>query len=134
MLKIQHIFCIYNINAVICFYNDVHLISKIVKMSDIAIPYEGKNTPPAIDDRLAAYINSLIDIKIERVKKETQVGARFVTRSQIILEFNRRFYEKGVRNGFLNPIALDGRNAEHHIYRTEYEAYLRHLQLNRNNH
>ena len=103
-------------------------------MSEITTPYERKNAPPAIDDHLAAYINSLIDIKIEKVKKEGQVGNRFITRSQIILEFNRRFYEKGVRDGFLNPISLDGRNAEHHIYRTEYEAYLRHLQLNRNIH
>lgn len=113
----------------ICFIRAVYSYVKINKMSEIATPYKRK-TPIEIPEELKAYINGLIDLKIER-EKNLLVGSRFITRSQIIRELSRRLYEKGVREGFLNPISDDGRNAQHHVFRAEYEAFLKHLQVKR---
>ena len=133
MLKEQQVFGIYGIIAVICYNNDACLRTNINKMSEIAIESHKKNAILPFDENLTAYINGLIEAKIEKLKKENQVGGRLITRTQIVKETSRRLYEKGVREGPLNPIADEGRNAQHYIYRSEYDAFLRHLQMRRNN-
>lgn len=84
-------------------------------------------TPLQIDEHLAAYINSLIDIKIAKIMDD--VKPRFVTRQQIIQEIGRKGYEEGIRTGRLTPLAVSGRNSKIRINRREYEAYLTFLSI-----
>lgn len=107
-------------------------------MSGIAIGEIEKNQLKVaniiLDEGVMAFINSLIDLKLEKIQKSNLVGQRLVTRTMIVKETSRRIYEQGVRDGFLNPIAGEGRNAQHYVFRTEYDAYLKHLSINRNIH
>jgi len=80
-----------------------------------------------IDEQLAAFINGLIDKKIEVVMDN--ISPRFVTRSQAMKEIGRKAYEEGIRTGLLTPIANAGRNAKIRIRRREYEMYIDSLAL-----
>lgn len=112
----------------ICCTNTVTYRVKLNKMSDIAIASLEKSIP----DDLKAYINGLVDMKVEKAVQRHKVGGGFVTRTEIVLETSRRMYDYGVRKKLLNPIAIEGTNAQHYVFRTEYEAFLRHLQIKRN--
>ncbi len=112
----------------ICCTNTVTYRSKLNKMSDIAIASLEKLIP----DDLKAYINGLVEIKLEKAVGQHTPGRRMITRTQCILETNRRFYDEGVRSGFLNPSRGKGRNSEHFLYLTEWDAYFRSRQFKRN--
>ncbi len=97
-------------------------------MSELPTVYLEKIIP----DDLKAYINGLVEMKVERAVGQHTPGKRMITRTQCILETNRRFYDEGVRSGFLNPSRGKGRNSEHFLYLTEWDAYFRSRQFKRN--
>lgn len=97
-------------------------------MSDIAIASLEKLIP----DDLKAYINGLVEIRVEKAVQKHRAGCRTISRTEYILESNRRFYDEGVRSGLLHPFSGKGRNAEHYLYITEWDAYIRSTQFKRN--
>jgi hypothetical protein len=85
-----------------------------------------------IPDDLKAYINGLVEIRVEKAVQKHRAGCRTISRTECILESNRRFYDEGVRSGLLHPFSGKGRNAEHYLYITEWDAYIRSTQFKRN--
>jgi hypothetical protein len=86
----------------------------------------------SISDDLKAYITGLVDQKIQRALNDRKVGDRLIPRSLVVAETSRRIWDYGVEKKLLNPLSIDGRNAKQFVFRSEYEAFLRHLQIQHN--
>jgi hypothetical protein len=73
---------------------------------------------------LMPLINRL-DSKLERIIK---TGPRFISRSEIIKEIGRTYYEQGVQSGMLKEIKGRARNSRTLIERIEYENFIQFLK------
>jgi hypothetical protein len=68
-------------------------------------------------------LDQIITQTVRRTLEETGRISKYVSRTEIIDKIGRALYDKGVFNGYLNPVKNGNNNAKIRILRSELELW-----------